>query len=311
MSAAAIAKFAIPAIGQLVSTLFGSSNINKQKEQLLSGVNNAMGLQQGIWGQQQANQSPYIEAGKTSLAALMQALSSGKFGVGSLEPVPQFTDKFTTPTAAEAAATPGYQFTQQQGNKGILQGGAAAGAGAISGGTLRSLANYNTGLANTTYNDVFNRAMAQYNAALQGYGANLQGYQTGMGAQQQEFNQMLPTVNLGQQAVQDINRTGTLQGMNIGDLMMRVGDINQQGTKASGSLWGNLIGYGTNLASEAVGGLGGEGGVQTRMSGGLGSLGSDPMNLYGQGGYFSPGGAATPTATPFDWSKWGVGYVPS
>mgnify|MGYP001011198921 CR=1 FL=1 len=47
------------------------------------------------------------------------ALSSGKFGFGSLP-------DFKAPTAEEARATPGYQFTQQQGEQGILRGAASS-----------------------------------------------------------------------------------------------------------------------------------------------------------------------------------------
>jgi hypothetical protein len=54
------------------------------------------------------------------------------------------------------AGTPGYQFTQQQGEQGILN--AASAAGGVSGNTLTALDRYNTGLADNTYQNAVNNA---------------------------------------------------------------------------------------------------------------------------------------------------------
>ncbi len=52
--------------------------------------------------------------------------------------------------------TPGYQFTQQQGETGILN--AASAAGGVSGNTLTALDQYNTGLADQTYQNALSNA---------------------------------------------------------------------------------------------------------------------------------------------------------
>jgi hypothetical protein len=54
------------------------------------------------------------------------------------------------------AATPGYQFTQQQGQQGILN--AASASGGVSGNTLTALDRYNTGLADQTYQNALSNA---------------------------------------------------------------------------------------------------------------------------------------------------------
>jgi len=165
----------IGAGGSLLGGLFGKSAANKASQQQSDSAQRALDFQRQIFAAQQGNMAPYQQAGTTSLAMLMDALKSGKFGVGSTGDIP----KFTAPTLAEVQQTPGYQFTQQQGNKGILQAAAAAG-GAISGGTLRAADAFNTNLANTTYGDAFQRA-------IQGYSANLQGYQTDLQRRAQEY----------------------------------------------------------------------------------------------------------------------------
>ncbi|MEQ6654667.1 hypothetical protein ODX32_10845, partial [Salmonella enterica subsp. enterica serovar Typhimurium] len=63
---------------------------------------------------------------------------------------------FTAPTAEQARATPGYQFTFNQGMQGINSSAAAKGLG-VSGANIRGAADYATGLADSTYNDVFSR----------------------------------------------------------------------------------------------------------------------------------------------------------
>jgi len=106
----------------------------------------------------------------------MAGLANGTFGTPAT---------FTAPTLSQAEHTPGYQFTQQQGDQGLLEAAAAAG-GNISGGTLKSLDAYNTGLANSTYSTI-------YNQALQSYGANLAG-------QQQAYQQVLAPAEIGANA---------------------------------------------------------------------------------------------------------------
>ena len=215
---------------------------------------NALDFQKQVFAQQQANQQPFLSAGQTSIGNLMTDLGNGTFGAGSLPSVPTapgaFTgtppSAFTAPTLAEAQQTPGYQFTAQQGSKGILEGAAAAG-GAISGGTLKAMDTYNTGLADTTYNDVFNRSLSTYQAGLSGYNASLQGYQanlsdyasqlagyqTAQGAQQQEYSQVYNPAALGEGSATAINNTGTAVSQNVGNLMQNIGNAQAAGTVGS------------------------------------------------------------------------------
>ena len=189
----------IGAGASIFSGIEGSNAAKTASSQEVNQQQQALDFQKQMFATQQANQAPYLAAGNTSLGKLMGDLQSGQLGPGSLGAVPQFTGSFSAPTLAEAQQTPGYQFTAQQGSKGILQGAGAAG-GAISGGTLKALDSFNTGLADSTYNDVFNRALQTYNTGLQGYQAQLQGYQTGANAQQQGFNQLLAPAQLGENA---------------------------------------------------------------------------------------------------------------
>jgi hypothetical protein len=119
----------------------------------------------------------------------------------------------TLPTAAEAQATPGYQFTRDQG---LLAINRAAAPGGIGGAVMQKAADYATGLADTTYqNTVANRlglatanvnlplAVQQANAGnlLNAYTASNNaalgaGYYN-LAGQGQQFGQGLSLANLG------------------------------------------------------------------------------------------------------------------
>lgn len=225
----------------LLNGILGSNAATTAANEQSTAAQNALNFQQQIFGTEQANQAPFISAGQTSIAQLMKQLESGTFGPGSLPNAPQFAG---APTLAEAQQTPGYQFTAQQGSKGILEGAAAAG-GAISGGTLKALDTFNTGLADSTYNDVFNRSLATY-------GANLQGYQAQLQQQQQEYQQLYNPAALGEGSVQAVNNTGQQAASNIGNLMTQVGNAEASGTVGStNAITGGITGV-TNSALQSL-----------------------------------------------------------
>ena len=278
----------IGAGSSLFNGILGSNAASNAANDQVTAEGNALNFQKDIWQQEQQNIAPWLSAGGTSMGNLMTALSNGTFGAGSLPSVPTapgaYTGTFTAPTLAEAQATPGYQFTAQQGSKGVLEGAAAAG-GAISGGTLKALDQYNTNLANTTYNDVYNRALSTYNTGLQAYQANLQGYQsqlagynTALGAQQQEYNQMFAPAQLGEQAATGINQVGQNVSTNVGNLMTGIGNAQAAGTVGSTNAITGAVSNGTNSLLQAI-----------LMGKYLGSGGSGGQIVQDPGGSLPPG----------------------
>ena len=91
-------------------------------------ANAALGFAQQVYNTGLTNQQPFLSAGQSSIGQLMAALSSGQYGPGSLPNVPNAPAPYVQPTLAQVQQTPGYQFTQQQGDLGILEGAGAAGA---------------------------------------------------------------------------------------------------------------------------------------------------------------------------------------
>lgn len=153
--------------------------INIANQNTQAALQAQLGATQGIQGLYQ----PYAQAGQVGLGQLQAALSPG----GSL--TQGWGQTFQAPTAAQAAATPGYQFTMQQGLQAAENSAAARGT-LLSTGTMKGLENYASGLASQTYQQT-------YNNALQGYQQN---YATWANNQQNLYNRLSGLTGIGQNA---------------------------------------------------------------------------------------------------------------
>lgn len=218
------------AAGSVTAGVLGSNAAKSAANTQASEADKALQFQEQTYADQKANQAPYIAAGQQSVGKLMTGLNDGTFGPGSIKP-------FAAPTAAEAAATPGYQFTLAQGNRGV-SAAASAGGRSLSGGTLKAIGQYDEGLASTTYGDTFNRALSTYQAQLAG--------------QSQAYNQLAGVAGTGQTAVQGINQTGTATAANVGNLMTGIGNAQASGIIGSANAIGGGIGGATNSISQAL-----------------------------------------------------------
>ncbi len=214
------------AAGGVASSVIGSKAATKAGEQQAAGQQSAIDEQRRQFEIAQGNSKPFIEAGQQSIGQIMEALKSGKFGLGS-------TGEFKAPTLEEVQQTPGWQFALQQGNKGILQASAATG-GAISGGTSKALQTFGTNLGSSTYNDAFQRAMATYGTKL--------------AAQGQEFSQLLAPAQIGSGSTAQLNQTGSTTSTNISQLMAGIGSSKAAGTLGSA----NSVTGGINSATSGI-----------------------------------------------------------
>jgi hypothetical protein len=109
----------------------------------------ANATQERMFNQVQQNLQPYMQAGNQGVSSLSSFLSPGGAG----------TTPFTADTFKQYV-DPGYQFQLEQGQQGINNRNAAD-SGALSGAALKDLVNYNQGMANTAYENAFNRYQTQ------------------------------------------------------------------------------------------------------------------------------------------------------
>ncbi len=240
----------------------GDANFYLRQGQENSG--NLWNQQQGMLSNNYANLNPYLQAGQQGIAGLSQAFAPGGSLAGS----------FKAPTAAEAEATPGYQFQMQQGLKALNSSQAAQGLTA-SGGALKALTQYGQGLASTNYQNTYNNALQSYQTnfgntlnglgTLAGYGQNANNQAINLGGQ---FNQAAQNYG-GQYA----NLSQGLSGNTIGAAQYG-GNIGLQGAQSAGQFGLE----GARLAGDAL-----TGGANARAAGTVGSANAWQSALGGVG----------------------------
>ncbi len=232
--------------------------------------------------QAQANDEPWLQTGANSLATLSSLLglapaagstsTAGKTlsipgvngsvtlpGVTGLQGTASTSDgafgslmsaypggAFTAPTAAQAAATPGYQFALQQG-EGAVQAGASANGSLLTGGTLNAENQFGQNLANTNYNNVYNQALTNYNT----------NYNTWSNQQANEFNRLAALSGMGQTTAAQLNSQGLQSAGQVGNTLNSTGaQIGQDYQNAAAATASGYVG-GANAWGGALNGLGG------------------------------------------------------
>lgn len=149
-------------VGAAVVGAAGSAVAGGEAASATQNASNASISEQQSALQQQAQLSaPYRGVGEAAIPQYEQLLGIGP-GANAQ----------TIQKALES--TPGYQFTQQQGEQGIVN--QASAAGGISGNTLTALDQYNTGLADQTYQNALSNsasAVGTGQAAAAGQAQNI------------------------------------------------------------------------------------------------------------------------------------------
>lgn len=144
IAAAVVGAAAIGAVGTAVS---GSQAAGAAKS--AAAANNA--LEAKLYSENAANQQPFIAAGQSAQGELNGLLNiDGNTAAGTAASTTALNNYLTSA---------GYDFTSQQGNRAITANASVNGL-LDSGGTLKALDQYNTGLASTY--------LGQYEGALSG-----------------------------------------------------------------------------------------------------------------------------------------------
>jgi len=242
--------------GSVVSSDATKSAANTQAQ----AAQNAQQLQWQEFNQLQQNLSPYTQLGSSSIPQLQQLLSSGKLS-------PQFNFQ---PTESQLAATPGYQFTLNQGLNTVNNQLAAKGLN-LSGAQAKGISQYTTGLADTTYQQQYQNA--------------LQNFMTNYSVSQNQFGQLSGLVGLGENAAAGVGNAGLQTASNAGNLLTSgaaaqaagtigsanainsgLGSLSQggllysllQNQNANGNIYGNSSASGTSTPQDLIDGYTGD-----------------------------------------------------
>ena len=234
-------SFITDAVGGLFGTKQQADAANLAGRQQADAQANAQ-------AQLQANLSPYTNLGASAMPNIMSLLGLNGTG-GGFQYNPQ-----------DYANTPAYQFILGQGLKNTnndLSSQGLLGSGAQG----KALADYTTGLANTTYSD-------QYKNALAGFQTNV--------------NPLIQLLTIGQNSAAGVGQGAYNSSVNAGNAIA-------QGTVGSGSQGANTMNSLLGLAGLANTGFatnsltnGYQGGLSNIYSSLFGS--SNPINSSGGGG---------------------------
>jgi hypothetical protein len=285
---------AVGAGTSLLGGLFGSSAAQTAAKQQEQAEQKGINLLQGDQTQGMANYQPYLSAGSTATGTLSSLL--GTPGQGLLTP---WTQQFTAPTAAQAEATPGYQFQLQQGEN-AAQNSAAGQGSLLSGRTLASLNNYAQGTASTNYQNAFNNSQTQYNSA----------YNTFLNNQNSQYSKLMGMSGQGLQAAQGAGGLLSNLGGDQASLLGAQGAAAAAGTVGSAKAWSGAMSGVGNAATGAMtlGMLNGGGMMPTADSTGFDSSiwQGTPSYMPGGGGGGAPSAPFSPLQMPAN-SFQGVG----
>ncbi|WP_333980392.1 hypothetical protein [Burkholderia orbicola] len=255
LSGAAIGGIAA-GVGAIGGALIGSNGAQDAAQTQADAANNAAALQNQQWQQTQKNLKPYVDLGSSAINPLLAAMGynvtkndDGTYTFGSADPNNPLQQRFNyadfqAPTAAQAQSTPGYQFTLDQGLKSVQNSAAARGLGA-SGAALKGAASYATGLADSTYNDVFNRALSTYNS---NFGKAQNVFQTNYNSAANNVNRLSGLVGNGQNAAATNGSLGAAAAGNIGNTLMSGANAQAAGVVGSSNALSNALGGVGNAA---------------------------------------------------------------
>lgn len=257
------AAIGVSAAAGLAGSAMSASATGDAAQTQADAANRSADLQNAQWQKTQENLKPYLDFGSSAINPLRAAM--GYDASWNPDPNNILNQQFAAPTAEQAAATPGYQFTLDQGLKATQNSAAARGLG-TSGAAMKGAASYATGLADSTYNDVFNRALTTFN--------------TNYGTAANRVNRLSSLVGNGQNAAATNGSLGAQAMGNIGDTLTSGANASAAGRIGSANaLSGTMSGIGNNamlygMMQNNAGGGGATAAGNAGLSGSLTGLGS-------------------------------------
>jgi hypothetical protein len=186
MSGVATAIVGVAAAGATVYAANSASRAtNRASNAAIQGQREAL-------AQQERLAAPYTALGQSAIPAYQALLGLSPDGT-------QVDPKLAQETLRNM---PGYQFAQQEGQRGTLQAAGAMGMG-LSGNTLAALDRYNVGLADQTYQDELRNLLAPVGigqAAASGQAANVGTSAANIGNIQQQQGVNLANIGINRAA---------------------------------------------------------------------------------------------------------------
>ena len=243
--------------------------------------NRAADLAQQNFQATRADLLPYREAGTRQLGVLEGRLPELSTGYTAPAPAP-----FSfTPDQATLESMPGYKFTREQGLQGVQNAASARGLG-VSGAALKSAAQYSTGLADSTWKDLFNSRLSEYNAKLSGYNTD---FNVDQANKTNAFNKLLGLVGAGQSSAAQTGAFGQQATQNAGNFLTAGANAQAQGINTAGAAGAAGINSAANASAA------GTVASSNAVASGLNGFGNSVQNAYFINKLLGNQAAASPT----------------
>lgn len=228
---------ALSIVPGVVGGILQSRAIGNAANQQLTANTQSLDFLKQMYAEQQANNKPWLEAGKGALTNLTTLMATGGKLYETFNTPPPTNTPFVAPTAEEAAQDPGWQFRLEQGQKAIERSQASK-LGTFSGAAAKSLADYNQGMASQEYQSVYNR---RFGENQQAYLDRIKQFELGQQQGKEVFNQNASIAGLGQTATQNANTEAGTFGTAAAANATNAGNVQGAATVAGGNVAANTL----------------------------------------------------------------------
>lgn len=216
---AALAASAAATIG---SSALSASAAGSAASEQGQAAQNALNNQNQVWGQVQNYFSPYVNAGNSAISNYSSQLP----GLANSTQNIQTPGTYQSFNPSDLAATPGYQFTLNQGLQATQNGFSSQGLN-NSGAATKGAAQYASGLASNTYNQQLQNYMQQQG---QQYNQGLSNANFSLNQNQTTANMLQNAAGLGQNAVSSLSGAGLGSAQQVNNLLTQQGNAAAAGT---------------------------------------------------------------------------------
>jgi hypothetical protein len=148
-----------------------------------------------------------------AISSAQSELESAQKGPLAVDPNSTLQKQFSF-NPSDLQNTPGYQFTMQQGLRGVQNQMSSQGLG-LSGAQIKGAETYATGLADNTYNQQYNNALSTYNTNYQTASNNV--------------NRLQNMVNMGQNSAAGQGQAGMAGAAGAGNYTTQAGNATASG----------------------------------------------------------------------------------
>jgi len=239
-------------------------------ETQLEAVQRSLDFQQGIFDVGREDLRPFREAGTEALTQLAGlSAPGGEFSQQLAQPFQPDAEPFQF-GAEEFEQDPGFQFRLQQGERALNRAASARG-GLVSGGQLRDLTEFSSGLASQEFGAAQQRAIQERGL---NFNESLTRFQTDRAGTLDRANLLARLAGFGQTATSVGVGAGADIGAGGGQTILQGGAVaGNAALEAGRAISGNLIAQGNIGAVGTVG-------QANAITQGLGNIGQSAQNLF-------------------------------